>query len=81
MDINPTWRNEQRLMKREGGSLWLSLDIHRQNGFLNLLMCLKWWHDAMEVPSLDWEEAVEDIMWVLQQMKRYVLSPCLRLPI
>ncbi|KAJ7358257.1 hypothetical protein DFH08DRAFT_615627, partial [Mycena albidolilacea] len=68
VDINPTWRNEQRPMKREGGSSWLSLDIRGQNGFLNLLMCLKWWRDAMEAPSPDWEEAVDDITWVLQQM-------------
>ncbi|KAJ7787482.1 hypothetical protein B0H14DRAFT_2269848, partial [Mycena olivaceomarginata] len=65
VDINPTWRNEQRPMKREGASSWSSLDIHGQNGFLNLLMCLKWWHDAMEVQSPDWEEAVDDVTWVL----------------
>jgi hypothetical protein len=74
VDINPAWRNEQRPMKREGGSSWSTLDIPGQNGFLNLLMCLKWWRDAMEVPSPDWEEAVDDVTWVLQQMTEYVVS-------
>ncbi|KAF7378028.1 hypothetical protein MSAN_00226700 [Mycena sanguinolenta] len=68
IQINPAWRTEGRPMKREGEMSWVGLDIHRQNGFLNVLMCLKWWHDAMDVSLPDWEEAVDDITWVLERM-------------
>ncbi|KAF7375728.1 hypothetical protein MSAN_00462300 [Mycena sanguinolenta] len=66
--INPSWRTKERPMKREGPVSWLCLDYHGQNGFLNVLMCLKWWRDAMDAPSPDWEEAVDDVTWVLSQM-------------
>jgi hypothetical protein len=49
------------------------MDYKGQNGFLNVLMVLKWWRDALEVASPDWEEAVSDITWVLQKMKECVL--------
>jgi hypothetical protein len=52
------------------------MDYSGQNGFLNMLMCLKWWRDAMDAGSLDWDEAVDDVTWVLSKMKEYVLSPC-----
>jgi hypothetical protein len=32
-------------------------------------MCLKWWRDAMKEATPDWEDAVDDISWVLGQMK------------
>lgn len=50
------------------------MDYHGQNGFLNILMCLKWWRDALDVESPDWEEAVNDVTWVLQEIQRYVVS-------
>jgi hypothetical protein len=72
-------------MKREAGRSWSGFDYHGQNGFLNMLMCLKWWRDAMEEASPDWEEAVDDVAWVLQQMQRFVvplsLSPRIELRI
>ncbi|KAJ7315518.1 hypothetical protein DFH08DRAFT_630163, partial [Mycena albidolilacea] len=65
VDINPDWRTSQRPMIREDGKSWASLDFHGQNGFLNVMACLKWWRDALETPSPDWEEAVDDVTWVL----------------
>jgi hypothetical protein len=49
---------------------WASMDYKGQNGFLNVLMVLKWWRDAIDIPSPDWEEAVAEVTWVLQQMKK-----------
>ncbi|KAJ7876167.1 hypothetical protein B0H14DRAFT_2342916, partial [Mycena olivaceomarginata] len=69
LDINPIWHTQERPMKREGGSSWLTLDYHGQNGFLNVLMCLKWWHNAIKEVTPDWEDAVDDVSWVLGQMK------------
>ncbi|KAF7345202.1 hypothetical protein MSAN_01896700 [Mycena sanguinolenta] len=66
--INPAWRTEERPMKREGEMSWVGMDILGQNGFLNVLMCLKWWRDAMDAPSPDWEEALNDVTWVLERM-------------
>ncbi|KAJ7200381.1 hypothetical protein GGX14DRAFT_307847, partial [Mycena pura] len=68
ININPASRTKERPMKREANSSWGCLDLYSQNGFLNILMCLKWWRDAMEASSPDWEEAVNDVTWVLQQM-------------
>ncbi|KAJ7047954.1 hypothetical protein C8F04DRAFT_885131, partial [Mycena alexandri] len=67
-DINPEWRGEERPMRRDAGKPWKSMDYCGQNGFLNVLMVLKWWRDAMEESSPDWEDAVDDVIWVLQQM-------------
>ncbi|KAJ7642661.1 hypothetical protein DFH06DRAFT_999755 [Mycena polygramma] len=78
VDINPAWRQKKRPMKRGDGPSWACLDINGQNGFLNVLVGLKWWRDELEEGSPDWEEAVDDVTWVLQQMKEYVaLSPTL----
>ncbi|KAF7342708.1 hypothetical protein MSAN_02028700 [Mycena sanguinolenta] len=74
IQINPSWRTKERPMKKEGEMTWSCLDIQGQNGFLNVLMCLKWWRDAMDVPSPDWEEARADVTWVLEQMSENVSS-------
>ncbi|KAJ7752155.1 hypothetical protein B0H16DRAFT_1460123 [Mycena metata] len=58
-DINLTWRETTCPMERTTGP----------NGFLNILMVLKWWRDAMKEVSPDWEEAVGDVTWVLHQMR------------
>jgi hypothetical protein len=72
-DINPEWRTNQRPMIQEDGKSWASLEFRGQNGFLNVMACLKWWRDAMETPSPDWEEAVDDVTWVLGKMKGLVV--------
>ncbi|KAJ7184048.1 hypothetical protein B0H12DRAFT_1083253 [Mycena haematopus] len=59
------FRRDLRSTQREGVG---RLDLYGQNAFLNVLMCLKWWRDAIPVASPDWENAVDDVTWVLQQM-------------
>jgi hypothetical protein len=44
------------------------MEYKGQDGFLNVLMLLKWWRDAMKDASPDWEEAMDDVTWVLQKM-------------
>ncbi|KAJ7788721.1 hypothetical protein B0H14DRAFT_2226447, partial [Mycena olivaceomarginata] len=65
ININPVWREKKRPMVRHDGSSWSCMDYKGQNGFLNVLMVLKWWRNALEVASPDWEEAVNDVTWVL----------------
>ncbi|KAJ7805262.1 hypothetical protein B0H14DRAFT_2268733, partial [Mycena olivaceomarginata] len=65
VDINPEWRTKQQPMMRGDSPSWTSLDFHGQNGFLNVMVCLKWWRDVMKTPSPDWEEAVDDVTWAL----------------
>ncbi|KAJ7815063.1 hypothetical protein B0H14DRAFT_2375614, partial [Mycena olivaceomarginata] len=66
-DINPAWRKISLPMPRKGGP-WTFMQVPGQNGFLNVLMCLKWWTEKISDESEDWKDAVEDIMWVLEQM-------------
>lgn len=71
IDINPAWRGDMRPLSRTAADMsWASMDYKGQNGFLNVLMVLKWWRDAIDIPSPDWEEAVAEVTWVLQQMKK-----------
>ncbi|KAJ7188437.1 hypothetical protein C8R46DRAFT_830441, partial [Mycena filopes] len=65
IDINPTWRGETRPMACRSGETWASMDARGQNGFLNVLMVLKWWRDATKKSTPDWEGAVDDVTWVL----------------
>jgi hypothetical protein len=66
-------------MIREAGESWLCMDYQGQNGFLNVLVCLKWWRDALEDASPDWEDAVDDVTWVLRQMAECVFLPAFSL--
>jgi hypothetical protein len=47
---------------------WKFLDVLGQNGFLNVLIGLKWWRERLDEESEEWREAVDDVSWVLKQM-------------
>ncbi|KAJ6455548.1 hypothetical protein C8R47DRAFT_996725, partial [Mycena vitilis] len=66
IDINPSWRKTVLPMGRVDGS-WTYIDYPGQNGFLNVLMCLKWWRDTAGATGR-WIEGVKDVVWVLQKM-------------
>ncbi|KAJ7019716.1 hypothetical protein C8F04DRAFT_875880, partial [Mycena alexandri] len=68
VDINPPWRKTSLPMVKNAGGPWTSMDIPGPNGFLNVLMCLKWWRGAMDEESEEWKEALEDVKWVLESM-------------
>ncbi|KAK6968966.1 hypothetical protein R3P38DRAFT_3337357 [Favolaschia claudopus] len=76
VDINPSWRGDKRPLNRdaEAGGGWDSVDLYGHNGFLNVLMALKWWRDAMSNASPDWEDAVDDVAWVLSAMESAILD-------
>ncbi|KAJ7352105.1 hypothetical protein DFH08DRAFT_694112, partial [Mycena albidolilacea] len=66
-EINPTWRKIITPMPRKDGD-WTSLDLPGPNGFLNVLICLKWWRERLEGETKEWRDAVEDVKWVLERM-------------
>nr|GAT44652.1 predicted protein [Mycena chlorophos] len=68
-DVNPSWR------RREGGVLakepgdYSVLDVPGPNGFLAVLIGLRWWAaETKGKPSAEWERMVGDIEWCLQQL-------------
>ncbi|KAK7008529.1 hypothetical protein R3P38DRAFT_2475336, partial [Favolaschia claudopus] len=70
--INPQWRTRSangRRLERAGEGDWSALRSQTgPNGLLNALICLRWWKDAERIPCGDWDEAVEDMLWVLQRL-------------
>ncbi|KAJ7278645.1 hypothetical protein C8J57DRAFT_1059861, partial [Mycena rebaudengoi] len=73
LDINPTWRKTAVPMHRTPGLLEY-VNFTGRNGFLNVLMCLKWWGDVLDSPSKRWKEAVEDVKWVLKGLNGWVFA-------
>ncbi|KAJ6571545.1 hypothetical protein B0H19DRAFT_935544, partial [Mycena capillaripes] len=68
-DINPAWRKATIPMPKQDGS-WECMDVPGPNGFLNVLICLKWWRERLREESKEWVDAVEDVSWVLRCMNR-----------
>ncbi|KAJ7018310.1 hypothetical protein C8F04DRAFT_1199093 [Mycena alexandri] len=74
-EINPAWRGRtgtvaKRLVK-EGDGDWASVASSGPNGMLNIVICLKWWHDALRGDAggmAGWNEAVEDVAWALERI-------------
>ncbi|KAJ7884190.1 hypothetical protein B0H14DRAFT_2202283, partial [Mycena olivaceomarginata] len=66
-DINPAWRKVTLPMQKKDSGPWTLLDVPGQNGFLNVLIGLKWWREKLEVESEEWREAADDVCWVLKQ--------------
>ncbi|KAJ7026235.1 hypothetical protein C8F04DRAFT_1268411 [Mycena alexandri] len=75
VEINPSWRKRtgdvvQRLSK-EGDGDWASVASSGPNGMLNILICLRWWYDAVvgdEGGMAGWKEAIEDVEWALERI-------------
>ncbi|KAJ7727256.1 hypothetical protein B0H16DRAFT_1331652 [Mycena metata] len=75
VEINPTWRARTGSVKtrlvKEGEGDWGSVASSGPNGMLNILICLKWWYDALagdEGGMEGWKEAVEDVEWALSRI-------------
>ncbi|KAF8195984.1 hypothetical protein K438DRAFT_1545524, partial [Mycena galopus ATCC 62051] len=66
-DINPAWRKITLPMPQTNGP-WDFMDFPGPNGFLNVLMCLKWWRERLDKDSNEWIGAVDDVTWVLKSM-------------
>ncbi|KAJ7822135.1 hypothetical protein B0H13DRAFT_2127725 [Mycena leptocephala] len=72
IEINPAWRQTDLPMGRYTDGAWDTLDVPGRNGFLNVLMCLKWWGDMLGPEeagkSKEWMEAVTDVTWALDRL-------------
>ncbi|KAJ6454056.1 hypothetical protein C8R47DRAFT_997431, partial [Mycena vitilis] len=66
--INPKWRvtGDGRLAREEKGT-WDEMAAPGPNGFLNVLICLKWWKAGGG--EGDWPDAVADVTWVLERLR------------
>ncbi|KAJ7084773.1 hypothetical protein B0H15DRAFT_783613 [Mycena belliarum] len=74
--MNPEWRVETTAGpghfergRSDGG--WDVLAYTGPNGMLNVLICLRWWRDAIDTveDQAAWNDAVEDVAWVLEEME------------
>ncbi|KAJ7575329.1 hypothetical protein C8J56DRAFT_801757 [Mycena floridula] len=77
--VNPDWRikSNEGFLERKGDGDWSSMKISGVNGFLSLLICLRWWIGAASgEKEASWSEAVADMSWALDQLMelRYVYS-------
>jgi hypothetical protein len=68
-DINPGWHKISLPMLKKD-SLWEYLDVTGPNSFLSVVVCLKWWREKLEEELLEWEDAVQDVTWVLKRINR-----------
>ncbi|KAJ7025062.1 hypothetical protein C8F04DRAFT_1269669 [Mycena alexandri] len=77
VEINPKWRTRTdgvgvpTRLRKEGEGDWDSVASTGPNGMLNILMCLRWWYDALkgdEGGMAGWKEAVEDVNWALERI-------------
>ncbi|KAJ7511760.1 hypothetical protein B0H11DRAFT_2214638 [Mycena galericulata] len=68
--INPSWRRVNGKLVQEGTGPWTELEFPGPNGFLNVVVCLKWWRGKLAEGNEEWEKAVSDVSWVLSQMLR-----------
>ncbi|KAJ6557673.1 hypothetical protein B0H19DRAFT_1261276 [Mycena capillaripes] len=66
--INPKWHVREGALVQEGNGEWDVLRCPGQNGFLNVIVCLKWWQLGMGNASDTWQRGVADVKWVLGQM-------------
>ncbi|KAJ7125574.1 hypothetical protein C8R43DRAFT_843012, partial [Mycena crocata] len=66
--INPAWRIRNGELVREGTGSWECLRYPGQNGFLNIVVGLKWWREELEEEQSAWIEAVADVTWVIKAM-------------
>ncbi|KAJ7094433.1 hypothetical protein B0H15DRAFT_946850 [Mycena belliarum] len=69
--VNPAWRRGGgNMLKRQEGESWDALQVPGVNGMLGILVCLKWWRDALgsEGPLEEWDLLVDDVAWALGQI-------------
>ncbi|KAJ7043433.1 hypothetical protein C8F04DRAFT_1250861 [Mycena alexandri] len=75
VEINPVWRPRTSVgvkrLAKEGDGDWGSVASTGPNGMLNILICLRWWYDALggdEGGRTEWKEALEDVVWALERI-------------
>ncbi|KAJ7015993.1 hypothetical protein C8F04DRAFT_919604, partial [Mycena alexandri] len=75
VEINPKWRTRTAgvatRLEKEGEGDWASVASTGPNGILNILICLRWWRDALSGDEAEigrWKEALEDVVWALERI-------------
>ncbi|KAJ7027249.1 hypothetical protein C8F04DRAFT_1189686 [Mycena alexandri] len=64
--INPKWRvGVDGSLKRVEEGAWEEMERPGANGFLSVLICLRWWKEAGG--GGDWTDAVEDVTWAMER--------------
>jgi hypothetical protein len=73
--INPSWckRDAGGRLNKEGDGDWGSIAQTGPNGMLNVLICLRWWRDALRGDLGGWEEAPQVVEWALKGI-RYAMG-------
>ncbi|KAJ7862676.1 hypothetical protein B0H14DRAFT_2349449, partial [Mycena olivaceomarginata] len=66
--INPSWCIRDGELQQDGDGSLEELRCPGQNGFLNIIACLKWWWSSMETPSPMWMLVLADVKWVLERL-------------
>ncbi|KAJ7226578.1 hypothetical protein C8J57DRAFT_1093114 [Mycena rebaudengoi] len=75
--LNPEWRRQGSRLMREGTGDWRCLDCPGTNGFMNIMVCLKWWGAELvteEELTKDWLEAIRDVTWVLEHNMQPIIA-------
>lgn len=67
MGLNPEWRVRDGVLVREGEGSWDQMRQPGANGFLGVLIALRWWMDE-EVEMDDWRVMVDDVTWVIEAL-------------
>lgn len=77
--LNPDWRNRveghlERVRMGTGAELWTDLVRPGKNGLLSIVACLWWWGKIKASDDAEWEEAVQDVLWVVRCLALVVAS-------
>ncbi|KAJ7429351.1 hypothetical protein B0H11DRAFT_1653640, partial [Mycena galericulata] len=62
--INPAWRLADGVLVKETKGSWKAMEMPGANGFLSVLVALKWWREAEKDATARWSSAIEDVTWV-----------------
>ncbi|KAG2145303.1 uncharacterized protein EDB93DRAFT_1104761 [Suillus bovinus] len=75
LTLQPEWRSCQAptltacaILPRTDDGSWDSLNKPGANGMLSVVATLKWWADNTDGKDLCWQEAADDVMWVLDRL-------------
>ncbi|KAJ7040208.1 hypothetical protein C8F04DRAFT_1253967 [Mycena alexandri] len=64
LGLNPEWRVRDGVLVKEGVGSWEEMRQPGANGFLGVLIALRWWLEA-DGESEDWKAMLDDVTWVI----------------
>ncbi|KAK7025342.1 SERTA domain-containing protein 3 [Paramarasmius palmivorus] len=69
--VNPRWRPSTEGMVMPGGNgSWEVVRIPGKDGFVLVLVSLRWWCDLLDSPSSDplWQSTIKSVYWTLEEL-------------